>query len=70
MGIKGATEIPLANGNSSALLGCIVVSVQAALEMICLMPWEMPSGASPLPVSLSITAMEDMTIMEVHLHGN
>lgn len=51
------------------LLGCIVVPVQAALEMIYLIPWQMPSGAS-LPVSLCITAMEDLTIMEAHLHGN
>lgn len=53
-----------------ALLGCMVAPVQAALEMVHLIPQEMPSGASPVPVPLAITAMEDMTSRETQSHGN
>jgi len=43
-------------------LGCMVVLVQTALEI--------PSGASPLLVSLSVTAMEDKSSRVAQLRGN
>ena len=53
-----------------ALLGCMVVPVQAALGVVHVIPQEVPSGASPVPVPLSITAMEDMTSREAQSRGN
>lgn len=46
------------------LFQCMVVPVQTALEVVHLIPQEMLSGASPVPVLLSITVMEDMTSRE------
>lgn len=53
-----------------ALLGCMVVPVRTALEIVHLIPQEMSLGASPVPAPFSITAMEDMTSREAQPQEN